>query len=143
MKDNLAEQRNLRTSAGFDGEESGRNDSVSISKGGSQIKKFLNKCGLSCGTTNTTIKKVLTVQQESARLASIPKDGYDYVTFWQEHGSTMPNLDILARKYLAISATSVPSESAFSVSNYVLRKNRLALTSKNIKYTMFLKDKLN
>ena len=54
----------------------------------------------------------------------------------------MLTLSILARKYLAVSAINVPSESAFSVSNYVLRQNRLAFTSRNVKYTMFLKDKL-
>ena len=63
--------------------------------------------------------------------------------FWCEHSKDMPMLAILARKYLAISASSVPSESAFSVANYVLRKNRLALSSRNLKYTMFLKDKLD
>jgi len=128
---------------GGDVEELGRSDSLTIRKGGSKIKKLFNKCGISCCTTNTGAKNTLTIHQELAKLASIPKDDYDYATFWQEHGSSMPNLAILARKYLAISATSVPSESAFSVSNYVLRKNRLALTSRNVKYTMFLKDKLN
>jgi hypothetical protein len=53
-----------------------------------------------------------------------------------------PLLATIARKYLSIFSSSVPSESAFSTSSYVLRKNRLALSSKNIKYTMFLKDKI-
>jgi hypothetical protein len=124
-------------------ENLGRNESPITVKGGIQIKKLFNKCGITCSTTATNGKKTLTIHQELAKLASIPKDDYDCATFWREYGNVMPNLAILARKYLSISATSVPSESAFSVSNYVLRKNRLALTSRNVKYTMFLKDKLN
>ena len=131
------------SSAAGDGENLGKDDSMCSKKNGNQIKKLFNKCGISwSSTTETNVKKSLTIQQELAKLASIPKDEYDCSTFWREHGASMPTLSILARKYLAISATSVPSESAFSVSNYVLRKNRLALTSRNVKYTMFLKDKL-
>jgi hypothetical protein len=108
---------------------------MSSNKGGTQIKKLFNKCGISCSTTAvaTVAKRTVTIQQALAKLASIPQD---------EYGASMPALSIRAQKYLATSATSVPSESAFSVSNYVLRKNRLALTSRNVKYTMFLKDKL-
>ena len=112
-------------------------------KGGSLIKRLYNKCGINTGTLAAAAKKTLTIQQELAKLASIPKDDYDFTTFWCEHSKDMPALAVLARKYLAISASSVPSESTFSVANYVLRKNRLALSSRNLKYTMFLKDKLD
>jgi hypothetical protein len=76
-------------------------------------------------------------------MASLPKNDQDFCAFWQKHETTMPLLALQARKYLAISTTSVPSESAFPISNYVLRKNRFSLTSKNLKYCMFLKDKLD
>lgn len=134
----------VASSAANDSGNSGKDDSMSSNKSGTQIKNLFNKCGIGCSTTAaaTGAKKTLTIQQELAKLASIPKDEYDSATFWREYSASMPTLSILARKYLAISATSVPSESAFSVSNYVLRKNRLALTSRNVKYTMFLKDKL-
>jgi hAT family protein len=120
----------------------GKNQPPIIVKGGVQIKKLFNKCGITCSMAASNGKKALTINQELAKLSSIPKDDYDCATFWREYSNAMPNLAILARKYLSISATSVPSESAFSVSNYILRKNRLALTSRNVKYTMFLKDKL-
>jgi hypothetical protein len=112
------------------------------SKGGIVIKNFLSKCGVGPGNDHMCSSKVLTIEQELAKLSSIPKDEYEFNSFWQEHGKAMPKLAVLARKYLCISASSVPSESAFSISNYVLRKNRLALTTKNVKYTMFLKDKI-
>jgi len=85
----------------------------------------------------------LSIEQELAKLSTIPKVQYNSCSsFWQINGQGMPQLALLARKYLSMSASSVPSESTFSVSNYLLRKNRLALTSKNIRLTMFLKDKL-
>jgi hypothetical protein len=116
---------------------------TSKGKGGILIKNLNNKCGINTGTFFAGSTKLLTIQQELAKLASIPKDDYDFISFWCEHSKAMPTLATLARKYLAISASSVPSERTFSVANYVLRKNRLALTSRNLKYTMFLKDKLD
>jgi hypothetical protein len=106
------------------------------------INSFLNKCGVGVGVVQTNNKKSLTIAQELSKLSSIPKDDYEFDSFWQEHGKLLPKLSSIARKYLSISSSSVPSESAFSTSNYVLRKNRLALSSKNVKYTMFLKDKI-
>jgi hypothetical protein len=106
------------------------------------INNFLNKCGIGSGIIKTSSKKSPTIEQELAKLSSIPKDDYQFDSFWQEHGKVLPKLATIARKYLSISSSSVPSESAYSTSSYVLRKNRLALSSKNIKYTMFLKDKI-
>src|SRR5215467_6409987 len=40
--------------------------------------------------------------------------------FWRERGQEFPNLKHLARKYLATSATSVPSEEIFSTAGRVL-----------------------
>lgn len=107
------------------------------------IKNLYSKCGITTNMNVTGSAKTPNIQQELAKLASIPKDEYGFNTFWREHGKAMPTLLTLARKYLAISASSVPSESTFSVANYVLRKNRLSLTGRNLKYTMFLKDKMD
>ena len=112
------------------------------SKSTAMLKKFLTKCGVNSNADASDLRRSLTIQQELARMVSLSKDNQDFSLFWQQHHSTMPLLAVQARKYLAISATSVPSESAFSISSYVLRKNRLSLTSKNLKYSMFLKDKL-
>lgn len=112
------------------------------SKGSIVIKNFLGKCGLGSSNPMSSSVPVLTIEQEISKLGSIPKDNYEFTSFWQAYGREMPRLSVLAKKYLSICATSVPSESAFSVSNYVLRKNRLALSSRNVQYTMFLKDKI-
>ncbi|CAF1202668.1 unnamed protein product [Adineta ricciae] len=124
-------------------ENSATSSSSKSSKGMSIITNFLSKCGVESTNISIRSKKSLTITQELAKLSSIPKDEYEFGSFWREHGDSLPKLASCARKYLSISSSSVASESAFSTSNYVLRKNRLALSSKNVKYTMFLKDKLD
>ncbi|CAF1691835.1 unnamed protein product, partial [Adineta ricciae] len=113
------------------------------SKSSIMLKKFLTKCGVNSTADAGGQCRALTIQQELARMVSLSKEDGGFSTFWQKHETTMPMLAVQAKKLLAISATSVPSESAFSASNYVLRKNRLSLTSKNLKCCMFLKDKLD
>lgn len=60
-------------------------------------------------------------------------------TFWQTYEFTLPFLFSLAKRYLCTPATSVPSESAFSISSYVARKERSRLSAQNLEMTMFLK----
>jgi hypothetical protein len=66
----------------------------------------------------------------------------DALTFWKTHGEQMPLLKAMAQRYLATPGTSVASESAFSVSAYIARKERARLSPENLSYTVFLKDKL-
>lgn len=121
---------------------SGTSSSTSA-RSSAMLKKFLTKCGVNSSTDTSEQCRSLTIQQEIARMSSLVKDNHDFSTFWQKNENTMPLLAVQAKKYLAVSATSVPSESAFSISNYILRKNRLSLKSKNLKFCMFLKDKLD
>ena len=59
--------------------------------------------------------------------------------FWRRHGSALPHLARLSRKFLCTPATSVPAESAFSMSANLARKERSRLSVKNLAATMFLK----
>ena len=109
---------------------------IDLSKRKSIIRNFLTHC--SVATEKNEDSQVLTTQQELARMASLPKREYKSCeAFWQSHGHSIPLLALLARKYLSISASSVPCESAFSISNHVIRKNGMALASKNIIYIQF------
>ena len=106
------------------------------------IRNFVTQCGVAM--EKNTNSQVLNIQQELARMASLQKREYkSCAAFWQLHEHSIPLLALLTRKYLSISASSVSRESVFSISNHVIRKNRVALTSKNIRYNNFLKDKLN
>ena len=54
--------------------------------------------------------------------------------------NTYPILSILARKYLAIPATSAPSERIFSQAASIITRNRNRLTKDTFKMIMLLKN---
>ncbi|CAF4641944.1 unnamed protein product, partial [Rotaria sp. Silwood2] len=62
--------------------------------------------------------------------------------FWQSYGQHFPILGKLAQKMLSTPSTSVPSESCFSVSAFLGRKERARLTGDNLSSSVFLKDKI-
>jgi hypothetical protein len=51
-------------------------------------------------------------------------------------------LSFLAKGFLSIPGTNVPSKTVFSVSSVIDRKEPCRLTAENLAATMFLKDKL-
>ncbi|CAF1274288.1 unnamed protein product [Rotaria magnacalcarata] len=63
--------------------------------------------------------------------------------FWKFHYVHLPLLLNLAKVHLDACGTSVPSESAFSCSAFVARKERSRLSPENLSYSVFLKDKLD
>lgn len=63
-------------------------------------------------------------------------------SFWREYGKAFPMLGHLARRLLCVMATSVPSESAFSLSAFLGRKERARLSEENLALSLFLKDKV-
>ena len=62
----------------------------------------------------------------------------DPLNWWKVNGSRFPHLESLAKKYLAIPATSTPSERVFSVAGIVVDKRRAALTPEMIDALVFL-----
>ena len=76
---------------------------------------------------------------------NIVKNGkiLDTVEFWYHNARKLEKLYKLANKYLITSATSIPSEQAFSVASYIGKKQRTRLTPENLYMSVFLKDKLN
>lgn len=62
----------------------------------------------------------------------------DPINYWREHSKIFPRLYTLAKKYLAIPATSVPSERLFSKAGYVLSDRRNRLGSQKLDEIMFL-----
>ena len=116
--------------------------STSTSTSRTKLKLFREKCGLSSEPRPAT-KQISSIKQEVSRFESIELDAYeDFSSFWRQNCSILPNLSNMARRYACLPATSVPSESSFSVAGYLVRKTRMSLTPKNLKYSMFLKDKL-
>jgi len=66
----------------------------------------------------------------------------DVLVFWKTFGDQIPLLKDMAQRYLGTPATSVRSESAFSSSAYIGRKERARLSPENLCYTVFVQDKL-
>lgn len=62
--------------------------------------------------------------------------------FWETYGHTFTVLQNVAKKLLSVPATSVPSESCFSVASFLSRKERSRLTGENLSSSVFLKDKI-
>lgn len=69
-------------------------------------------------------------------------DEFSSTQFWTTHAENFPLLSKLMRKLLCAPASSVPSESAFSLSAFIGRKERSRLTEENLSATVFLKDKI-
>jgi hypothetical protein len=60
--------------------------------------------------------------------------------FWFENNSFFPFLNKFVLEYSIISASSVPSESAFSESGHLQNKQRSSLDPQKLQYSMFLKN---
>lgn len=63
--------------------------------------------------------------------------------FWKERTMLYPHLSLLARKYLAVMATSVPSERIFSKTGQIVSERRNRLKPKNVEYLIFLNANKN
>lgn len=67
-----------------------------------------------------------------------PKDT-DPLVWWRDHTTNYPNLSKLARKYLSIPATSVPSERLFSDAGNHISSKRTRLSPDLVDRILFLK----
>ena len=85
-------------------------------------------------------KKNLSIKDEIKMYNSFLKKDGDFEKFWLNFHSQIPKLANLTKKYNAISTSSVPNESTFSVANYIQRKQRCSLSSNSLKYSMILKS---
>ena len=70
------------------------------------------------------------------------EDQASALQFWSTYGASLPLLSSFARRLLSTPGTSVPSETAFSASSFIGRKERCRLTPENLATTMFFRDKL-
>jgi len=79
--------------------------------------------GSSQGSTILVMSEVDIYLEEKVELPQV-----DPIEWWRTYESRFPNLSRMARDYLAIPATSVPSEHCFSIAGNVLTKRRSAMT---------------
>jgi len=99
---------------------------------------------------STSIGGPVSYKEELAsylRIAPLPlldrtKDGRtihsDPLAWWATHQQDYPHLARLAKRFLAITATSVPSERAFSRGGSIVSKKRCSLAGSNVSMLMFV-----
>lgn len=71
-----------------------------------------------------------------------PTRGGDVLIFWRANAHTYPVLSAMAKDYLTIQASSVPSERAFSSGVDLVTPDRCSLAGSTIEMTQFLKFQL-
>lgn len=65
------------------------------------------------------------------------------LTWWRQNNERYPSLAFLAKKYLCIPATSVPSERVFSTAGDIVTAQRSQLKSEHVDRLIFLKKNWN
>jgi hypothetical protein len=107
-----------------------------------RLKLFRAKCGIIDDPQEPVKMKSLSFRQELAKFELLDKMDHTFKKFWKKHGTSFPTLCKMARRYGCVPASSVPSESSFSIAGHIARKSRSSLSAKSLKYSMFLKDKI-
>ena len=110
----------------------------------STISQFRTSCrSLSMDTATVhkseTKSTPLTLKQELSVYISTSRSWKDFQSYWNEKKTVLPILSSFTRRYNCIPATSVASESAFSVAGYIDRKQRASLSPTTLRYLMLLK----
>ena len=82
------------------------------------------------------------MREEISKFEMFDKTEHTFASFWKKYEHSLPLLSQMARHYGSVPASLVPIESHFSVAGHSARKTRSSLTVKNLKYIMFLKDKI-
>ena len=73
--------------------------------------------------------------------AAIPVDE-DPLKWWAIHKYMFPNLSTIARKYLCVVATSVPSEQLFRTAGNIVSDKQASLLPENVDKLVFLHSNL-
>lgn len=116
--------------------------------GASRFYQF-NDSSASAGTATNIPKR--TQEELSAYLAYPLLPGFsetvinsvDFpLVFWKERGKQFPHLMLLARKYLSLPATSVPSEQIFATAGRVITERRSLLSGKRVEMLVFCKKNI-
>ena len=86
------------------------------------------------------------------RKTEVEKEMYNYLCldtgfvnpliWWRDNEKYFPRLSQLARKYLCVPATSLPSKRAFSVAGHVVNEKRSSLLPENVNMLVFLSANL-
>jgi hypothetical protein len=65
---------------------------------------------------------------------------FDILTWWKAHSKKFPVLSVMARNFLAIPLSTVPSKSAFGLGGRILWESRSSLTTEMLEALVCAKD---
>lgn len=104
-------------------------------------KQLMNRlAGIS--TNQSTIPST-SVDVEISLFLSAIKTKSNFKQFWSTHRNSFPRLLTLVYRFCLVPATSVASESAFSIAGFVAGKQRSSLSSRTLRHLLVLKYRKN
>ena len=107
------------------------------------LNKFLKTCGIKETITATkivNIQQTYAVKEQLSFYVTNVKKIPDFQKFWNKYGEQLPDLERLVKHFSSMQATSCSSESSFSISGYINRKNRCSLSPSALRFSMCLKN---
>ena len=95
-------------------------------------------------TPAATLTPLQKIEKEISTYLEYPplKADADPLAWWRSENGQFPNLAYLARKYLSVCGTSVPSERIFSSAGHILNSLRNRLLPENVSKLVFLANNL-
>ena len=103
---------------------------------GAVLKKALKEKSSEPLSTPARIEKEISCYRD---LSSLSPDG-DPLQWWKTEAKRLPILATLARKYLCVCGTSVPSEHLFSKAGYIVNNLRTRLSPDNVNRLVFCQE---
>ena len=99
--------------------------------------KLATLCGL-----NLCVEKTQSKRNVKEELSFFNEKNRKFDEFWCKYEKDIPMLASKARVVCTSPASSVGPESSFSVANFIHRKERSNLSSRNLRYSMLLKERI-
>lgn len=78
------------------------------------------------------------ITRELQRYIAEPTSRIDCMKWWKTMEPVFPHVAVLARKYLCVPASSVPSERIFSLAGHLVCRRRAALKPENVNMLIFM-----
>jgi hypothetical protein len=82
------------------------------------------------------------VRQEAVKSTEVDAK-LSALQWWEKHSGFYQYMSILAKKYLCVPASSVPSERVFSLAGYLVSKKRARLSNFNVDMIIFLNKNMD
>ena len=116
-------------------------ESAGKSKSQTELSELADMCNYWANNSNEQEAiNELNLNQEIALYCSFNSNSLEFAEFWQKNSAKLPILTAFVRRYSLIPAASVPSEAAFSIANFIQRKERSAMSSKMLRISMVMKE---